>query len=226
MIARPTRFDAQQTMVARGLRRCLLGVAALAFAALPASADTSSDCFGEDLSRRLAACSALIDGANLPEADLALAYSARALAYSVAGKYDLAIPDYDASLKLDPNSAIALNNRAWAYVRSGAPEHGYEDVEKALALLPDSPHTLDTRAHIFQLRGDANRALRDYERAMRSGGAAIVKLYQCGLQAHSLFPGDIDGLYTSEMKRALETCVATTGCDPLPADEECRKVTS
>ena len=221
-----TRFGRHQTVAARALRRCFLAAAVLVLASAPAAADKTSDCFGEDLSRRLEACTAVIDGANLNDADLALAYSARALAYSVAGKYDLAIPDYDASLKLDPNSAIALNNRAWAYVRSGAPEHGYEDVEKALALLPDSPHTLDTRAHIFQSRGDTTRAMRDYERAMRSGGAAIVKLYQCGLQAHSLFPGDIDGLYTSEMKKALETCVATTGCDPLPADEECRKVTS
>ena len=158
--------------------------------------------------------------------DLALAYSARALAFSVQGQYDRAIPDYDASLKLDPNSAIALNNRAWAYFKSGQPERGATDVEKALALLPDSPHTLDTRAHILQSRGDSGKAMRDYESAMRFGGEHIVKLYQCGLQAHSLFEGEIDGLYTSTMRQALETCVATTGCDPLPADEECRKVTS
>ena len=201
-------------------------LALLCAAPAPAAADKAADCFGEDLSRRLEACTALIDGATLNDADLALAFSARALAYSVAGKYDLAIPDYNASLKLDPNSAIALNNRAWAYFRSGAPEHGVEDVEKALALLPGSPHTLDTRAHIFQSRGDIDHAMRDYESAMRYGGQTIVKLYQCGLQAHALFPGDIDGLYTSEMRKALETCVATTGCDPLPADEECRKVTS
>ena len=193
----------------------------------PAAAQQpTGDCFGEDLSRRIEACSAVIAGAGLNDSDLALAYSARALAYSVQGKYDYAIPDYDTSLALDPNSAIALNNRAWAYFKSGTPERGANDVEKALALLPDSPHTLDTRAHIAQSRGDQRKAMNDYERAMRYGGEHIVKLYQCGLQAQSLYEGEIDGLYTSDMRKALETCVATTGCDPLPADEECRKVTS
>ena len=195
-----------------------------------AHAGPMEDCTSEDLARRIAACSALIDGGGLADgdrdADLALAYSARALAYSVQGQFDRAITDYNASLKLDPGSAIALNNRAWAYFKSGAPESGVTDVEKALALQPDSPHTLDTRAHIFQSRGDARRALRDYESAMRYGGEHIVKLYQCGLQAHAFYAGEIDGLFTSDMRRALEACVATTGCDPLPADEECRKVTS
>lgn len=220
-----TSFRKQLATSASAFGPCLLALV-LVCAAAPAYAEKQGDCFGEDMTRRVEACSELIEGSTLDEADLALAYSARALAYSVAGKYALAIPDYDASLRLDPNSAIALNNRAWAYVRSGAPEQGAEDVEKALALMPDSPHTLDTRAHIFQSRGDTARAMRDYESAIRYGGEHIVRLYQCGLQAHALFPGDIDGLYTSEMRKALEACVATTGCDPLPADEECRKVTS
>jgi tetratricopeptide (TPR) repeat protein len=191
-----------------------------------ARAEISGDCISEDLSRRVDACSALIDSSQLSEADLALAYSARALAYSVQGRYEQAISDYNASLKLDPGSAVALNNRAWAYVRSGTPERGATDVEKALALDPDSPHTLDTRAHIYQSRGDVTAAMQDYENAMRFGGQHIVKLYQCGLQAHSFYDGEIDGLFTSTLRRALEACVATTGCDPLPADEECRKITS
>ena len=190
------------------------------------AANTSGDCFSDDFNRRIESCSALIEQPGLGDDDLALAYSARALAYSVLGKYGEAIIDYDASLKLDPLSAIALNNRAWAYVKSGQPERGTIDVEKALALLPDSPHTLDTRAHIYQSRGDTKRAMRDYENAMRFGGEHIVKLYQCGLQANSFYAGEINGLYTSDMRKAFEACVATTGCDPLPADEECRKVTS
>jgi len=215
------------TMATRRYHFCGLSIIALTLISTSSfAAERAGDCFGEDMSRRIPGCTALIDGGDLSDNDLALALSARALAYSVLGKFKSAISDYDASLAIDPNSAIALNNRAWAYVRSGAPEQGVEDVEKALALMPDSPHTLDTRAHIFQSRGDTARAMRDYERAMSFGGGHIIKLYQCGLQAHGLFPGDIDGPFTTEMKKALETCVATSGCDPLPADEECRKVTS
>jgi tetratricopeptide (TPR) repeat protein len=201
----------------------------MAFASLSAGvalATPTDDCFGDDFGRRVPGCTAYLQLPNLSDDDKSLAYQARGLAYSIASQYELAIPDYDAALALDPDSAIALNNRAWAYFKTGTPERGAVDVEKALALSPDSPHTLDTRAHIFQWRGDHDKALRDYERAMRFGGSHIVKLYQCGLQAQNLFPGDIDGLYTSAVRRALETCVATTGCDPLPPDEECRKVTS
>jgi len=185
-----------------------------------------SDCFGEDFSRRIEACSALIAEPGLGQQDLALAYSARALAYSVSGKYDLAIPDYDIALSIDPDSAVALNNRAWAYFKLGDPERGAADVDRALKLMPDSAHTFDTRAHIRQRRGDTRGAMRDYESAIRFGGAAIVKLYQCGLQANQLYSGEIDGLYTTDTRKALETCVATTGCDPLPPDEECLKITS
>ncbi len=189
-------------------------------------ADVANDCFGDDFGRRIDACTALIASPGQSEADLALAYSARALAFSVRGQYDRAIPDYNESLRRDPDSAIALNNRAWAYFKSGDPERGASDVDKALVMMPDSPHTLDTRAHIRQSRGDHTGALRDYERAIRFGGEHIVKLYQCGLQANSLYSGEIDGLYTSDLRKAMEACVATTGCDPLPADEECRKITS
>lgn len=203
-----------------------LAMSLIGVCSLPASAEIVSECFSEDLSRRVEACSDLIAKPNISENDLALAYAARALAFSVKGQYQQAIPDYNASLAIDPNSAIALNNRAWAYFKSGQPERGATDVEKALALLPDSPHTLDTRAHIHQSRGDQQRAMRDYESAMRYGGEHIVKLYQCGLQAQSFYAGEIDGLDTTEMRRALQACVATTGCDPLPADEECRKITS
>lgn len=190
------------------------------------AADPAAECFSEDLSRRVPACTALIENGMRSGQDLADAYAARALAHSVQARYELAIADYDASIAIDPNSPISLNNRAWAYFKSGQPERGSTDVEKALALLPDSPHTLDTRAHILQWRGDHGKAMRDYESAMRFGGEHIVKLYQCGLQANSLFSGEIDGLYTSDMRKAFEACIATTGCDPLPADEECRKVTS
>jgi Tfp pilus assembly protein PilF len=207
-------------------RRVVLGAALIVMLAAPALASPEDDCFSNDFPRRVQGCTDYLMISDLNEAEVALALQARALAYSVQGQYAQAITDYDASLKIDPNSPIALNNRAWAYFKSGEPERGALDVEKALALQPDSAHTLDTRAHILQARGDTRQAMRDYERAMRFGGEHMVKLYQCGLQAHKLFDGEIDGLYTSAVRQALETCVATTGCDPLPADEECRKMTS
>lgn len=187
--------------------------------------DSSQNCFGQDNERRISGCSELLEAPLLPN-ERSMALAMRALAYSIKGLYDLAIPDYDAAIEIAPNFAIALNNRAWAYFKSGETAQASIDVERALALTPQSPHALDTRAHIRQAGGNIAGALRDYEQAMQFGGTAVVRLYQCGLQAAGLYDGNLDGIISEKVRGALETCVRNSGCDPLPADEECRKLTS
>ncbi len=186
----------------------------------------ASDCFEADNERRITGCTDLLQTENLAPDVAALAYATRALAFSLKGDYEKAIPDYDRALRINPYFAVALNNRAWALYKSGRTDAGMTDIQRALALQPDSPHALDTRAHIHQSQGKAAEALKDYRRAVRYGGEEMIKLYQCGLQAHGLYNGDIDGHYSPDLDKALETCVSDTRCDPLPADEECRKVTS
>ena len=77
----------------------------------------------------------------------------RALAYSLKGRYDTAIRDYDAAIAMKPDFAVALNNRAWAYFRWGRAATGLPDVERSLRISPTSAHALDTRAHIRQALG-------------------------------------------------------------------------
>ncbi len=191
-----------------------------------ASANTTQeDCFGPDSGRRIEACTRLLELPLLPD-ERSYAYAMRALAYSLQGKYDLAIPDYDSAIEISPNFAVALNNRAWAYFKSGRIDRAQSDVARALELTPNSPHALDTRGHVRQSLGDPEGALADYHAAMRFGGARMVRLYQCGLQAHGLYSGPLSGVLNEDLRGALETCVKDSGCDPLPADEECRRLTS
>ncbi|MDX2259575.1 MAG: tetratricopeptide repeat protein [Hyphomicrobiaceae bacterium] len=205
----------------------VLGLLAALWLALapPVAADTAQECFGEDIERRILACTALL-ATPLTPAERSFAHAMRALSYSLKADYASALPDYDAAIDIDPDFAVARNNRAWAYYKSGRAAEGLPDAERALELNPTSPHTLDTRAHIRQALGDPDGALEDYLSAMRYGGTKIVRLYQCGLQANGLFDGFLDGVYTEKLRGALETCVRNSGCDPLPADEECRKLTS
>jgi tetratricopeptide (TPR) repeat protein len=201
----------------------------LALAAFPAAAAGGADehdCFSNDNGRRIAGCTELLERPGLATQIRGSAYAMRALAYSLRGEYDSAIRDYDASIGLVPDFAVALNNRAWAHFKSGRPSTGLPDVEKSLRLQPASPHAYDTRAHIRQWLGDSISALRDYEAAMHFGGERMVRLYQCGLAAHKLYGGAIDGAETPDLRRALQICVEGTACDPLPPDEECRAVTS
>ncbi len=192
----------------------------------PASAGPAEDCSSEDNEKRIAGCTELLMQEGLDPNTAALAYSLRALAYSIKGQYDQAIPDYDRALSLNPNFAVALNNRAWAMFKSGHAEAGLNDVERSLVLSPGSPHALDTRAHIKQFTGRPAEAIADYDLAMRLGGEKIVKLYQCGLQSQGMYDGDIDGVLSDALRAALRKCVMSGSCDPLPPDEECRRVTS
>lgn len=191
-----------------------------------ARAQSALDCFGEDNERRIAACSDLITQPGISQDELASALAMRALGYSLKGQYDRALPDYDQAIAINPDFAIALNNRAWALFKAGRAREGSEDVEKSLALSPNSAHAYDTRAHIRQSLGNLRGALSDYEKSMLFGGERMIKLYQCGLQAHGLYDGKIDGYYSRPVREAMEACLRTDRCDPLPADEECRASTS
>jgi tetratricopeptide (TPR) repeat protein len=198
----------------------LLGVAT------PAAADNLKDCFSDSNERRIEGCTALIAVPGLDAGAKSLAHAMRALAYSLQGLFERALPDHDRAISLDPGSAMALNNRAWTLFKLKQPERALADVERSIALAPASPHAHDTRAHIRQYLGQSASALADYERAMHLGGERIVRMYQCGLEAQGMYTGNPDGSYTREMRRALEACVAGRSCEPLPADEECRSVTS
>lgn len=205
--------------------RCIAVVATLlalsGAAALATTTDPTVDCLSEDNKRRISGCTVLIETPGLPAGQKSLAYGMRALAYSLLGKFDKALPDYDEAISLNPDFAAALNNRAWAYFKLGRAPDGVDDVERALRLAPGSPYALDTRAHIRQAEGEAEAALSDYELAMRYGGDRIVKMYQCGLRSQGLFFGAIDGIHSNALARALRICVGHRGCDPLPSDEDC-----
>ena len=134
----------------------------------PRPGPSDADCFSEDIERRIEGCTALIERRDQSVADLSFAYAMRALAYSLKGRYDTAIRDYDAAIAMRPDFAVALNNRAWAYFRWGKAATGLPDVERSLQLSPTSPHALDTRAHIRQALGDPQGALQ----RLRQGHAA------------------------------------------------------
>lgn len=211
------------------MRRFRIACLLLALWAAPAVATGSEEnheCFGDNISRRIPACTELIERPDIEPYLRAEAFAMRALAFSLSGRYETAIRDYDQAIRIRPDFAIALNNRAWAYYKWGKAEHGTDDIEKSLRLDPLSYHSFDTRAHIHQWMGDTGNAMRDYEHAMQLGGEKFIKLYQCGLAQAKLYSGPAHGRYTPEMRQALLACVARRDCDPLPPDEDCQPTTS
>ena len=211
-------------------RSAVLVATAALLMALAASARAedanATHCFGKDNDRRIEGCTALIEGGGVSQSLLAEVYAMRALAFSLKGEYATAIRDYNLAIEMRPGFSVALNNRAWAYFRWGKTATALPDVEESLRLDPNAAYSLDTRAHIRQVQGDPKGALNDYTKAMYFGGLDMVKLYQCGLTEARLYEGRIDGIWRRELQDALEQCVQSTTCDPLPADEHCRPATS
>jgi tetratricopeptide (TPR) repeat protein len=193
------------------------------FAAAARADSSAADCLSDDNERRIAGCTVIIENPATTPFDRSNALAMRGLALSIKGLLDRAIDDYNASLKINPNSPSALNNRAWAFYRAGRGKEGGPDIEKSLLLNPASEHSWDTRAHIRQLLGNIEGAIRDYEMAIHLGGEKMIKLYQCGLAERGLYRGQMDGIYSSEVKSAMHTCVRDKTCDPLPADEQCKQ---
>jgi tetratricopeptide (TPR) repeat protein len=216
-------------MSVKNVSRCLAATVVFLGAGLAAGAaagDPTLDCLSQDNARRISGCTTLIETPGLPAEQMSLAHSMRALAYSLTGKLEWAIRDYDEAIVIKPDFPQALNNRAWTYFKLGRFLKGAGDVERALQLAPGSPPALDTRAHIRQAQGDAEAALADYEAAMRIGGSRTVQVYQCGLRSQGLYFGPLDGRQSRDLTRALKTCVANRQCDPLPSDEDCNPTVS
>jgi len=194
----------------------------------PARANSfeAHECFSRDVGRRVEACSALLALPGLDKTTRSSAFAMRALALSLLGQYPAAIQDYDQALTLNPDFPVALNNRAWAHYRSGNYSAAWPDVTRSLELDSWSPHAYDTRAHLHHAEGNASAALSDYQQAMRLGGKKMVRLYQCGLQAHGQYLGPLNGIISDVMLSGLKACTQNKKCDPLPPDEECKAATS
>lgn len=114
----------------------------------------------------IAGCTALIAANDTVPVAKAAAYDNRGLAYDARGDDTRAIADYDAAIKLNPNSAHAFNNRGNAYRALGRDARAIEDYDEAIRLKPDY-------AHAFNNRGTAYGDLRQYARAIEDFDGAI-----------------------------------------------------
>jgi tetratricopeptide (TPR) repeat protein len=174
-------------------------------------------CDSQELERRIAPCSALIDAPDTAPDVRAKAFFLRALSYWQLSQRERAIRDYDEAIRIDPKFAPALNNRADAWLRLGKARQGVEDIDRALEIAPEYPIYNITRGQIGQTLGDREGAMHDHAAAMAFGGKVIIKLYQCGLRLARLYRGPIDGILRPDLNMALRLCVDQGGnCDPVP----------
>ena len=138
-----------------------------------AAAQTTNDvdlCNGKDRTSaepQIAGCTALIKSNTKNSQVSAIAYNNRGDAYTSKGEYELAIQDYDESIKLNPNYAKPFNNRGVAYQKKGDYDLALKDFDAAINIDPNYADAFANRAEIYQKKGDYPSALRDFDEAIR-----------------------------------------------------------
>ncbi|MBL6750559.1 MAG: tetratricopeptide repeat protein [Nevskia sp.] len=95
------------------------------------------------------------------------AYYNRGVAYHRKGRYDEAIADYSAALKLKPTDAQAHNNRGVAYKNKRQYELALADYDEAIKLEPDNASAHFNRANAYVHQGQDERAIADFNAAIR-----------------------------------------------------------
>ncbi len=162
-----------------GLGIGLLAALALAtLAAPPARAGDWEDCSAGAADKRervIAACTRLLDRAQLSRADRAKAYFHRAAAYKRLEDYDKSIADYTAALRLTPGDVNAEINRAIAYRLKGDDSRSVaelsrileEDGRKSTLSLHGRFVAYQNRCAGYRRLGELDDALSDCNRAVR-----------------------------------------------------------
>ena len=102
----------------------------------------------------------------------------------------LAERNYQAVLKLQPNSAVAYNNLAWVTAKLGK-EGSIGYAEKALAIAPNQPAFMDTLAGLLSEKGEHAKAMEMQKRVVILQPSA--PLFQLNLAKIQIKAGDKAG---------------------------------
>ena len=97
----------------------------------------------------------------------AVFYFNRGIAWSRKGEYDRAIADFDQALRLNPNDAAAYNHRGSAWSRKGEYDRAIADFDQALRLNPNLAEVYNSRGVAWSSKGECDRAIADFDQVLR-----------------------------------------------------------
>ncbi len=105
----------------------------------------------------------------------------RGQVYASKGAYDLAINDFNDSLRLNPKDVEAYNNRCWTRTVVGDLQAALKDCNEALRLRPNFVDALDSRGLVNLKSGQTKNAIADFDAALRINPRLTSSLYGRGL---------------------------------------------
>jgi tetratricopeptide (TPR) repeat protein len=96
----------------------------------------------------------------------------RGVAYATLNEYQLAILDYNASIRLKPDYADALNNRGTAWGNLGQYQMAIADLDKGIHLNPNVADAYNNRGTVLARLGQYQVAISDYNKSIALSGSA------------------------------------------------------
>lgn len=102
-------------------------------------------------------------------------------AYVELGKYEKAITEFQAALKIDPGFVKADYNLALAYAHSKRPDEAIAILKKLLAADPQNTQVLSALGWAYHLAGREEEALSQYSTVIGLSPADLNALYNSGI---------------------------------------------
>jgi hypothetical protein len=127
--------------------------------------------------------------------DDASALYRRGQVYASKGAYQLAINDFNESIRLNPKDVEAYNNRCWVRTVLGDLQSALKDCNEALRLRPNFIDALDSRGLVNLKSGQTKNAIADFDAALKINPRLTSSLYGRGLakQRNGSIPeGELD----------------------------------
>lgn len=165
-------------------------------------------CGNSDPDVAIMGCTALIDSRSLSVSDLASAFKKRGVAFIHGGHYDLAIHDFNESIRIGPGDADAFFFRGVAYSNEGDFDRGMADLNRSLELAPKNASALYARGVTKQNMRDAAGAERDKTAAQEIDPDVAGKVVNSLLLANDLTS---PGSPTEEGSSFLPDCAVIPG---------------
>ncbi|SEN76065.1 caspase family protein [Bradyrhizobium sp. OK095] len=105
----------------------------------------------------------------------------RGQVYASKGAYNLAIKDFDETLRINSKDVEALNNRCWTRTVIGDLQGALKDCNEALRLRPNFVDALDSRGLVNLKSGAVKNAISDFDAALRINPRLTSSLYGRGI---------------------------------------------
>ncbi len=147
-----------------------------------------------------------------------VAYNNRALTYSDAGNYDMAMKDLDRALELKPDDFEALTNRGNVYFRTGKYRQALDDFMSALRANPVFPNAWNGKGAAYFSLGQFDSALAAFEGALaekpdyvevylnRANVLSVQKRFEEAVKSYDVYlgynPSDGKALYWRGLARS------------------------